>query len=1058
MRSLFVAAALAGLILRPAAAQVVDAFTDGDFTTDPAWSGPLDRWTVAHRAGNPALRLNGDAARDTLYLSTPSSVGYGVWRFTFAFAGVNLSTSNGARVYLVADAADLRGPVHGYYLQFGTNNTDEIRLYRQDGDPSRRVELGRSGRVLDGDSATVAVVVTRTADHAWTVAAGSTVLFRSADATYDRSRSFGFWVKHTPESRQAFFFDDVDVSGEAQPADREPPRVAGVEHDPETGGVYVAFSEPVDAATLTPDAFLLDGAVHPAHLALEEAPPTSVLLIFGAPLPTGAHRLAVRNVRDLAGNLLAPGPDVVFDVGATPARPPLPGEIVVNELLYAPAAGVPEFVELYNRAEVAFDLSALGLADDRRQPVPLTTRRHLLAPGGYAVLTQDTAAFRVAFPGVTGLAPAPWPTLNNGGDIIHLFSGATVIDAVAYGASWAPPGVSAERVDPAGPSSHARNFSPSRDLRGATPGAQNSRYAPDRTPPRLRFVDETAEGALEVFFDEPVLPAALLPERFALDGRAALGVTATSDTTAIARFPAGTRGMLEVVNLADLSGNVQPSDRHPVARTAAPGEVVLNELLFSPLADRYDNRPDQPEYLELYNGTDAPVSLRGWYRTRRPDERGNADTLRLGDGLAAVPPGGYAVVFAQPTAASAPASVLAQAFPSLPTGSTLLPQRRSSLNLVNTGDLVRLHRRDGLVVDALAYHPSWHDPSLHTTIGVSLERLDPHAPTAARTNWTSSRDPEGGTPGRRNSAAPVPGARPPGPGEVVLNELLFAPLARPDDTRAEQPEFVELYNRTDAPLDLNGLYWVDAPDEEGGGDTLRFSAGPAVVPPNGYAVVFGVPSSYTPPAPAYLTDAFPSARDARLLPVRRAGLGLGNEEDTLRLFGPDGVLLDAVSYRAAWHHPNLVTRTGTSLERIDPAGPTGDPTNWSSSIDPAGATPGQPNSLLRRASHDQGAPGLRVEPNPFSLERDGVAVVRFRLRRDGGLVRVQVFDAGGRLVRTLAAALLAGREGQLAWDGLDDAGRRLPVGLYVIFLESVDTQGGGVEAFKAAAVLARPLR
>ena len=126
------------LLALPAAALVTDDFSDGDFTNNPTWTGTADRWTIAPLDGNPALRADGTAASDTIYLATPSEVSRGRWSFTFAHRDVNLSNFNGARVFLTANTADLDGNVLGYYLQFGASNSDEVRLYRQEPDGSRR--------------------------------------------------------------------------------------------------------------------------------------------------------------------------------------------------------------------------------------------------------------------------------------------------------------------------------------------------------------------------------------------------------------------------------------------------------------------------------------------------------------------------------------------------------------------------------------------------------------------------------------------------------------------------------------------------------------------------------------------------------------------------------------------------------------------------------------------------------------------------------------------------------------------------------------------------------
>jgi flagellar hook assembly protein FlgD len=86
-----------------------------------------------------------------------------------------------------------------------------------------------------------------------------------------------------------------------------------------------------------------------------------------------------------------------------------------------------------------------------------------------------------------------------------------------------------------------------------------------------------------------------------------------------------------------------------------------------------------------------------------------------------------------------------------------------------------------------------------------------------------------------------------------------------------------------------------------------------------------------------------------------------------------------------------------------------------------------------------------------------VAALRFTLQSETALLRVRIYDASGRLVRTLTEATLAARTGTLLWDGLDDAGRTLRIGIYVVHLEAVSAERGTTEAYKQALVLARTL-
>jgi len=298
----------------------------------------------------------------------------------------------------------------------------------------------------------------------------------------------------------------------------------------------------------------------------------------------------------------------------------------------------------------------------------------------------------------------------------------------------------------------------------------------------------------------------------------------------------------------------------------------------------------------------------------------------------------------------------------------------------------------------------------------------------------------------------------------VVNEIMYEPRADAFDDRPDQPEYVEFFNRSAEALQLNGLFLTDRPDENGVADTVRIAFAPAALPPGGYAVVYTVPSG-TPADSLSLVltrpfpDLDPNAADVALLPIRRS-LALDNGGDLVRLHTPDGVVLDEVAYSPEWHHPNLRDTRGTALERITPEAPSDLPENWTSSVAVAGGTPGLRNSVFLLSDAPVERPGITVEPSPFSPDRDGmddVTEIRYTLRADAALVRARIFDASGRLVRTLEDTGLTARTGALLWDGLDDDARELRIGIYVVYLEAVSPQAGSTEAYKAAVVLARPL-
>ena len=70
-------------------------------------------------------------------------------------------------------------------------------------------------------------------------------------------------------------------------------------------------------------------------------------------------------------------------------------------------------------------------------------------------------------------------------------------------------------------------------------------------------------------------------------------------------------------------------------------------------------------------------------------------------------------------------------------------------------------------------------------------------------------------------------------------------------------------------------------------------------------------------------------------------------------------------------------------------------------------------------------------PNPAP----GSSVLRFALQVEGR-VTLTLYDPEGRKVRELVGGMLSAGEHAVAWDGRDDVGREVPVGLYCFRLQA----------------------
>jgi hypothetical protein len=100
---------------------------------------------------------------------------------------------------------------------------------------------------------------------------------------------------------------------------------------------------------------------------------------------------------------------------------------------------------------------------------------------------------------------------------------------------------------------------------------------------------------------------------------------------------------------------------------------------------------------------------------------------------------------------------------------------------------------------------------------------------------------------------------------------------------------------------------------------------------------------------------------------------------------------------------------------------------------PAGAVSAVADGSGRPAPAVSPSRMLPAAPNPFNPR----TTIRFELRRDG-VAELDVYDLGGRRVRTLAGGFLAAGEHEASWDGRDQGGRFMASGVYLVVLRGSD--------------------
>jgi hypothetical protein len=281
------------------------------------------------------------------------------------------------------------------------------------------------------------------------------------------------------------------------------------------------------------------------------------------------------------------------------------------------------------------------------------------------------------------------------------------------------------------------------------------------------------------------------------------------------------------------------------------------------------------------------------------------------------------------------------------------------------------------------------------------------------------------------------------PFDIVINEILFNPIG-------DGVDYVEVCNRSDKTIDLEELILAsvkistpDVPDTQ----FVDISTSCRAIFPSQYLALTSDPGMvksqfYTEDPAAFLKmPSFPS---------------YNNDQGTVLLMNKDGSVIDMMNYSEEMHFLMLLSYDGVALERISPERPGTDPSNWHSAAETAGfGTPGYRNSQYLETS--EASSSLSIQPEVFSPDGDGrddnLGIV-YHFDFPGKLITVLIFNADGRLVRTLVNNEMPGTQGVYSWDGTLDDRAAAQNGIYIIYMEVLGMDGK-TRHFKKAGVLAR---
>jgi hypothetical protein len=269
---------------------------------------------------------------------------------------------------------------------------------------------------------------------------------------------------------------------------------------------------------------------------------------------------------------------------------------------------------------------------------------------------------------------------------------------------------------------------------------------------------------------------------------------------------------------------------------------------------------------------------------------------------------------------------------------------------------------------------------------------------------------------------------PAGKGDIMFNELLFNPL--PGD-----PDYLELYNCSEKVVDASRLKIVSVNDLSGEKSEPVFVSGEerCFLPGEYYAITTDTKK---------ISDRYFSTKAEHLFETGSLP-SMPDDKGHLIMYNRELEKIDEVSYDDDMHFSLLSDHEGVSLEKTNPGNNSEVADNWHSATESSGwGTPGAPNSAFIESpsASDQ----VILSSSKITPDNDGYEdflSIMVKLKGNGNVVSMTVFDETGNYVRKLAANLFAGAEASVVWDGTADDGSLVKTGIYIILITLYNDTG-----------------
>lgn len=294
-------------------------------------------------------------------------------------------------------------------------------------------------------------------------------------------------------------------------------------------------------------------------------------------------------------------------------------------------------------------------------------------------------------------------------------------------------------------------------------------------------------------------------------------------------------------------------------------------------------------------------------------------------------------------------------------------------------------------------------------------------------------------------------------GKIVINEVNY------DTGYIWEKEWVEFYNTTSQTLDMNNFNLKAPPDKNNFITPLKtLPPNTTTIPPYGYLILVANLDYFTnffywvTPGKGKYTNVVVVEKDdpTKSFRLDDPSSGFYNHTylsgDSMVLIDSSGNRIERLDYKHSWK-PEI---DDISLERRDPSSDVNSGNNWGGCIDVRGCTPGEENSIALKKEEPPNIEEINylyISKTAFNPEKENIKI--YYKVNNSSFIKICIYNSEGVLFDEILNKSVSSGSDSIDFDGKDRNGNYLSAGLYLIYMEIIDSENNTIKKISKPVII-----